>query len=166
MPVVTVALLIDGGSAQDPADRLGLASLTADLVDVVAGGRDVVQLAEAFGRFGTQLSIEVSHDTITLSFTTLARNLDATLALLADVVVRPHLAEADLARIRDLRLSRIRQLKTSAGAVADRAFLQGLFGAHPWARHARPTRARGRRSTTSGATTADRFWAAATLSSR
>ncbi len=132
VPVVTVALLLDVGAAEDPAAAPGLAALTADLVDEGAAGRDTMQLSDAFARLGTHLEIDVGQDNASLSFTTLSRNLDPALALLADVVIRPHLAAADFQRIRDLRLSRLRQLSTSASAAADRAFLAGVFGSHPY----------------------------------
>jgi zinc protease len=132
VPVVTVALLLDTGAADDPAAAPGLAALTADLVDEGAAGRDTMQLSDAFARLGTHLEVDVGQDTASLSFTTLSRNLDPALALLADVVIRPHLAGADFQRIRDLRLSRLRQLSTSASAAADRAFLAGVFDAHPY----------------------------------
>src|SRR5437764_12079803 len=118
VPVVTVALLFDAGAVLEPADRPGLASLTGDLVDEGAGGRDAVQLSEAFAALGTHLDVDVGQDTTSLSLTTLARNFEPTLELLADVVIRPHLAAADLDRIRALRLSRLRQLQTSASAAA------------------------------------------------
>jgi predicted Zn-dependent peptidase len=132
VPLATVALLIEAGSVDEPADRAGLASLSADLLDEGAGGRTAVELSEAFARLGTRLETDVGPDTTLLSFTTLARHLDAAVALLADVVMRPHLAEQDLRRIRDLRVSRLRQLTTSASAMADRGFLAGVFGAHPY----------------------------------
>ena len=132
VPVVAVALLLEVGAAQDPPGVPGLAALTADLVDEGAGGRDTMQLADAFAQLGTHLEIDVGQDMASLSFTTLARNLDPALALLADVVIRPHLAEPDFRRIRDLRLSRLRQLMASASAAADRAFLAGVFGSHPY----------------------------------
>jgi predicted Zn-dependent peptidase len=132
VPVVSVALVLDVGSAADPVATPGLAALTADLVDEGAGGRDTMQLSDAFARLGTHLDVDVGQDGASLSFTTLARNLDPALALLADVLSRPHLAETDFQRIRDLRLSRLRQLSTSASAAADRAFLAGVFGSHPY----------------------------------
>lgn len=132
VPVVTVALVIEAGAAHDPADRPGLASLTADLVDEGAAGRNAVELSEAFARLGSHLEVAAGQDLISLSFTTLARNLDEALGLLADVVTRPHLDAADFFRIRELRMSRLRQLRTSAPAVADRAFLEGVFGSHPY----------------------------------
>jgi zinc protease len=132
VPVVAVALVIVRGAADDPPGQPGLVSLAADLIDEGAGGRDAVRLAEAFADLGTHLEVEVGADTTVLAMTTLARVFVPALALLADVVLRPHLAEVDLTRVRELRSSRLRQLKTSAGAAADRAFLTGLFGRHPY----------------------------------
>jgi predicted Zn-dependent peptidase len=109
-----------------------LASFTADLLDEGAGGRDAVQIAEAFERLGSHLEIDAGQDLAVLTFTTLSRHLDTALALAADVVVRPHLAEADFARIRTLRLNRLRQLRTSAPAAADRAFVSAVFASHPY----------------------------------
>jgi zinc protease len=132
VPLLTVSLVIDGGAAHDPWGRPGMTGITADLVDEGAGGRDAVQLAEAFDRLGTHLSIEVGQETTVLGFSVLARFFDPALALLSDVLLRPHLAAADLERIREQRVNRLTQLKTSATAAADRAFLRGVFGTHPY----------------------------------
>lgn len=132
VPMVAAALVIPHGAAQDPPAQPGLVGLTADLIDEGAAGRDALQLADEFARLGTQLSVDVAQESTVLSFTTLARFLDPVLALLADVLIRPHLLEADLERIRQLRLNRLRQLRTSASAAADRAFLAAVFGSHPY----------------------------------
>lgn len=132
IPLVSVALVIDAGAAHDPARRHGLASLTGHLADEGAGGRDAIQLADAFARLGTHLDVEVGPDVTAFSFTALARFLVPALALLADVVTRPHLAGEDLTRVRELRVNRLRQLSRSPATPADRAFLAAVFGAHPY----------------------------------
>jgi zinc protease len=132
VPVVTVQLVIRRGAADDPPDRPGLAGVTADLLDEAAGPYDAIQLAEAFARLGSQLAIEVGSDVTTLGFTSLARHFTPALALLAEVVMRPRFADADLTRVRELRLSRLRQLSSSAGAAADRTFYRAVFGQHPY----------------------------------
>jgi zinc protease len=132
VPVVTAALVVLAGAAGDPADRPGLASFVADLLDEGAAGRDAIQLADAFARLGSHFDVDVTADVAVLSFTTLARSFGDTLALTADVVMRPHLAEPDLVRVRELRLSRLKQLSRSPSAVADRAFIPAVFGAHPY----------------------------------
>ena len=46
--------------------------------------------------------------------------------------MRPALREDDFARVRQLRLHRLTQLRDMPGAVADRAFLKLLYGEHPY----------------------------------
>jgi predicted Zn-dependent peptidase len=47
-------------------------------------------------------------------------------------VVRPALREVDFARVRQLRMHRLTQMRDMPGAVADRAFLRLLYGSHPY----------------------------------
>lgn len=131
-PVAAVLLLVNCGSASDPDDRPGLAGVTADLLDEGARDRDAIQLSEAFALLGSHLGIEVGPDVTTFGLTTLTRHLDAVIDLLGDVILRPRLDDADFARVRDLRLNRLRQLSRSASSAADRAFLEAVFSEHPY----------------------------------
>ena len=77
VPAVSATLLIDGGSAQDPGGRPGLASLVADFMDEGAGGRDAIALADALSRLGARLEVDVGADMTAISATTLSRFLVA-----------------------------------------------------------------------------------------
>jgi zinc protease len=132
VPVATAQLVIRHGASSDPPNQPGLAGVAADLLDEAAGPYDAIQLANAFARVGSQLVTEVGSDVVTLGFTTLDRFFPQALALLGEVIQRPRLDDADLARVRELRLSRLRQLSSSASAAADRTFYRAVFGAHPY----------------------------------
>ncbi|MFI5177626.1 MAG: M16 family metallopeptidase [Vicinamibacterales bacterium] len=132
VPVVSALLVVMGGAADDPRDRPGLAGAAADLLDEAAGVYDAIQLADAFARLGTRLAIDVGSDVMTMGFTAVARQFAPALGLLGDVVIRPRFAEPDLARVRDLRLSRLRQLSSVPGAAADRLFFKAIFGDRPY----------------------------------
>ena len=132
MPVATAQLVIRRGAASDPSSQPGLAGVTADLLDEAAGPYDAIQLADAFARLGSQLVTEVGSDVVTFGFTTLDRFFAQALVLLGEVIQRPRLEASDLARVRELRLSRLRQLSSSASAAADRTFYRAIFGAHPY----------------------------------
>ena len=132
VPVVTLALVIQRGTSDDPAEHHGLASLTGDLLDEGAGSRDAIEVSEAFGRLGAELDLDVGPDATSLAVTTLARHLDAVLDLVADIVIRPRLEEPDFRRVRELRTSRLRQLSRLPGAAADRAIASAVFGEHPY----------------------------------
>jgi zinc protease len=131
-PVVSIVLVVPVGSAHDPAGLPGLTGVMADLLDEGTDRLDAIGLAEAFAGLGTELSIDVGPDVTTLSLTTLARFAERALELLGEVITRPRLHDDDLSRVREIRINRLRQLRSSASAVADRAFLGGVFGAHPY----------------------------------
>jgi zinc protease len=132
LPVVSAAIVIPVGSAQDPSDRPGLISLTGDLLDEGAGGRDAIELSEALARLGSRLAIDITPDVTAVSVGALDRKFADTLALLADVVIHPHFGAPDFERVRDLRLNRLKQLNQAAGTVAGRAFAAAVFGDHPY----------------------------------
>lgn len=132
VPVVTLALVIQRGTSDDPMEHHGLASLTGDLLDEGAGSRDAIEVAEAFGRLGAELDVDVGPDATSLSVTALVRHVDAVLDLVADVVIRPRLEEPDFRRVRELRTNRLRQLSRLPGAAADRAIAAAVFADHPY----------------------------------
>ncbi len=131
-PVVSATVVILAGSADDPADRPGLISLLGDLLDEGAGGRDAIGLSDALARLGSRLTVDVGPDAMAISIASLARHFEETLAIVADIVRRPHLADADFERVRDLTRNRLRQLRQSPGTVADRAFTADVYEAHPY----------------------------------
>ncbi|MGE0042076.1 MAG: M16 family metallopeptidase [Vicinamibacterales bacterium] len=132
VPVVATVLLVPGGSSADPADRAGLAALTADLLDEGSAGRGALEVADAIARLGGDVEVEVGPDQTTIGLTTLGRFLEPGLGLLAEIATRPNLDEGDFLRVRKLRLERLRQLRDHAPAVAERAFARLLYGTHPY----------------------------------
>ena len=131
-PVVTLVLQVEGGSGADPAAREGLAAITADMVDEGTGTFSAIDVSDALARIGADYDLDIAPDVTTFSLTTLERFSERGARLLADLLIRPSLREADFQRVRQLRLDRLRQLKDVAPAVAERAFLRLMYGAHPY----------------------------------
>ncbi len=132
LPVLSFVLLLAAGAAQDPRHRLGLSALTADMLDEGSGDRSALDMEDALSRLGAQLDTEVGSDAAVVSLLTLSRFGDAALALLADMVARPRLAEEDFERVRELRLTRLKQLRDFAPVVADRLLTRLLYPGHPY----------------------------------
>jgi predicted Zn-dependent peptidase len=133
VPVVAFVLVLGRGSADDPPEKDGLAATAADMLDEGAGELAAIDLHQELSRIGAQFETDINADATLLSLTTLSRFLDRGIALLADMIVRPALTEADFSRVRQLRLHRLTQLRDMPGAVADRAFVRLLYGEHPYA---------------------------------
>ena len=132
MPVLVLLLVLPTGSAGDPSDRPGLAALTADLLDEGSGDRDAIAIHEAIARIGAQLEIDTGYDSTTISLVTLSRFRREAIDLLSDIVFRPRLDEADFARVRELRCNRLAQMRDVPGALAEQAFVEHVFGTHPY----------------------------------
>ena len=132
VPVMSAVLMVRGGTAIDPAAREGLAAFTADLLDEGSGGRSALQVADELARYGADLDVDVGPDATLLSLSALTRFGRQSLTLLAEMAIMPNLAEADIERVRKLRLERLRQLRDHAPAIAERAFARLLYGTHPY----------------------------------
>ena len=132
LPVVTFLLILPSGSGSDPAGRAGLSALTADMLDEGSGDRSALDIQDALARMGAELNTEVGPDATTLTLTTLTGFIGPALALFADIVARPALAEADFLRVRELRLNRLAQLRDMPPAVADRVLLREIYRGHPY----------------------------------
>ncbi|HEX4347930.1 MAG TPA: pitrilysin family protein, partial [Vicinamibacterales bacterium] len=132
IPAVTFALLFKRGSADDPAGHEGLAAITVDMLDEGSGDRSAIAIHEALASIGAHLDSDIGADASLLGTTVLARFAGPALALLADIVARPSLTAEDFARVRQLRLNRLRQIRDMPGALADRAFARLLYGTHPY----------------------------------
>jgi zinc protease len=132
VPLLSVLVLVRAGASFDPADRPGLAAITGDLLDEGCGDLDALALHEALGRLGAQVDTEVGSDATLIGLTTLERSAAPSLALVADMIIRPRLDAGDFERVRDLRLNRLLQMRDMPPAVAERVFTERLYGAHPY----------------------------------
>jgi zinc protease len=132
VPVVAFSLLIRRGASSDPIGKHGLAAMAADMLDEGSGDRSAIEIHEAIARLGTQLETDIGSDGIVAGFTVLARFAERAVALLADVVARPAMKDDDVARVRQLRLHRLTQLRDVPSIIADRTFLSLIYGDHPY----------------------------------
>ncbi len=132
VPIVTFVLQVNDGSGADPRHQQGLAAITADMLDEGTGELSAIDVSEALARIGGELDIDVAPDATVFTLTTLTRFSDRGATLMADILTRPALRDEDFARVRQLRLDRLRQLRDLPPAVAERAFLRLLYGDHPY----------------------------------
>lgn len=134
LPIVDVTAILRIGSLADPIGQDGLARLAARLVRMGPLGRTAEETDEALEALGATLAVDVSHGTIRLTGAVIARSFPAYLALLGEILTRPALRDADLARVRREAVAEIGQQRDNDRWLASRAFRSLLFGEHPYAR--------------------------------
>ncbi|MFN8061257.1 MAG: pitrilysin family protein [Vicinamibacterales bacterium] len=132
MPVVALSAIVPSGSAADPPGLEGLTGLTTDLLDEATVNRSAFELHDGLARLGADLDSETSSDVTMMSLLTLRRHAEPALVLLEELLSTPRFDQADFERVRDLRLSRVRQMRDVPSAVADRALTHVLFGDGPY----------------------------------
>ncbi|HYZ48380.1 MAG TPA: pitrilysin family protein, partial [Sphingomonas sp.] len=134
-PTTRVVVSFDAGNAADPADRLGLESLTLSLLDEGTKTRNSTQIAEEQERLGATIGMSTSTDRTNVSLFALSPNLKPSVALLADILRNPVFAPAEVERLRNQQLVAIQSELTQPSGLAQRTLPPILFGpAHPYGR--------------------------------
>ncbi len=102
LPLVSISLALPVGSANDPAGKEGLASITADMLDEGAGSRSAIDVSTALQDLGVSLRTGTTLDGTTLSLTVLKRNFAQAFGIMADVLARPRFDDKEYKRVSDL----------------------------------------------------------------
>ena len=113
-----VVWMLPAGAASDPADRLGLSALWAELLMRGAGDHDSRSQADAFDRVGADRSARVSSRFLSLSLSVVGDRLHEALPLLVDMVRSPRFDEASVGPSKELCLQAIEALKDDPGERA------------------------------------------------
>jgi zinc protease len=133
LPLVQINLVFRGGYAADPADKPGLATLTADMLDEGTASRNALQINEEVKNLGAQLNLSASWDGAYAGINVLKSKLDAGLALLTEVVTKPAFPAEELERRRQSTLGAIQQQLRQPFALALKTYGRLLYGkSHPY----------------------------------
>lgn len=133
VPLVQVNLLVNAGTAMDPAGQRGLASMMAAMMQEGAGNRDALAFADAVDFLGANISVNAGMHTTTVSLFTPLSKLDSALALFADAALRPRFPAEELERNRIERLTTLLQWHDEPRVVGSTLFNNVLFGKnHPY----------------------------------
>ncbi|AWL13284.1 putative zinc protease [Saliniradius amylolyticus] len=129
IPEVDIALTFDAGYAADSTGhKLGTSSFTMDMLNEGTEELDVLELEAELDMLGARLSAGSNLDRSSVFLGALTDKLDASVALMADVVREPRFSEQDLKRIQRQRLARIEQEKSRPVQRALRTLPPLMYG--------------------------------------
>ena len=140
LPIIDVQVLFLAGSAFDPADQPGLASMTASLMNQGAGSRNEKEFAETLADLGAQLSIGAGLDSATISLRTLSdhERREVAFRLMADVLARPLFESTIFKRDQARSVAALKEALTKPQILAQRAYMSTLYPDHPYGRLVTP----------------------------
>jgi zinc protease len=132
LPMVTIAISFDAGARRDLLGKEGLAALTADSIEQGTKELSAAEFDQKTDFMGSSVGVGADHDYATATMTSLKKYEDATLHLLAQILVNPGLRDLDIARKQADQIADINANQERPGYVAQVAFLKQLFGATPY----------------------------------
>ncbi len=128
LPYVTIQAAVRSGAAFDPVGFPGMASLTGDLLDEGAAGLDALALAKRIKDVASSLATDVGREQAAFTLGLLSENFAGGFGILADVLARPNLADADLARLCKAHAADLASDLDDASELGNRALRAVLFG--------------------------------------
>ena len=138
LPLINVSGLVRVGSIYEPADKLGLATITGAVMrtggSVTRSGDGLDELLE-----GIAASVETSigRESGRVSMSVLKKDLETGLTVLADILMNPGFPEEKIQLAKIGERSAIARRNDSVGSIASREFRKLIYGAKsPYARHA------------------------------
>jgi zinc protease len=135
LPLVQMSMIFpNAGFASDQNRKQGSAAFTMSLLDEAAGTYEALAFGDRMEELGASISSSAGLDMGSIRLSALKDKLDDSLALYADVVLRPRLDDKDITRKRAEWLAGIKQEKARPGSLTRRIAPLLLYGAgHPYA---------------------------------
>lgn len=134
IPMVTVSMAINAGGLAEPADKPGLASLTASLLMQGTKKRTATQISREIDFIGGSLSVSGGDDFASAGLRVLKKDLQTGLDLLSDVLINPVFDQQEIERKVKEMLAEIQRQREEPETIASEAFAKAVFGSHPYGR--------------------------------
>ncbi len=136
LPLVSITATMRTGGWLDPADKVGLASLTGSIMRTGGGGGlSAEQVDEELEQFAGDVGISIGRQSGSASLDVLSKDLKRGLQIFAGLIRTPAFepAKVELAKLQSIE--GIRRRQDNPGSIVGREFVKLLYGAdHPTAR--------------------------------
>ena len=133
IPKAAISLAVDAGEINEGSGRIGVASLTTDLMKEGTESQTAQQVAEAAARMGSTLEIHAGKDQTKLGIDVLQEFAPDAVKLLADVAQHPRLPQSEIDRLKNDALRQIALQNSQPQTIAVARFRKILYGSHPYA---------------------------------
>jgi zinc protease len=135
LPIVSMNMVFKSGGTFEPAEKSGVASMTAGLLNTGTKSRSALDISNQLQAIGASVNAGSGWDSANVSMQTLTRSLNQALDIYSDVIVNPIFPEKELENVRARALVGFRQRKANPNAISGLVYDRILYGAgHPYGR--------------------------------
>ena len=128
MPLVNVRIAFDQGGWTDDNTKVGLASVTLDMLNEGAGDLDAAAISKAAKALAANISCGAGDDSASVSLGVLAKNMEPGLDLLATVLLEPTFEQDDWDIMKMDRIADLASARNNPGSIASRVSNRLQFG--------------------------------------
>ncbi len=128
-PTVSITISMEGGVLLDSIEKLGLAAFTAQLMNESTENYSSEEFANELAVLGSSIGVEAGGRYTNVYVSSLAKNAERTMALLAERLFRPAFSEADFMLAKQRTLQSMQQQLKNPSVLASRARDLVLYGA-------------------------------------
>ena len=128
VPLVQFNFVIEGGQLLENMDKLGVANLTASLLEKGTKNKDVSQLEDELAQLGASVSIFATKNNIRVFGNTLKRNYKQTLALVQEMLLEPRWDEAEFELLKKGAITNLRSQEASPTSIASNQYNALIYG--------------------------------------
>ena len=128
VPLVQFEIVIDGGQLLDDMNKVGVANMMARMMTQGTKNKTPQELEEAIDQLGSAINVFASTEDVRISVNTLAKNYDATLALVEEILFEPRWDAKEFDLVKQSVKSQIQQQRANPNAVATAQFNKLVFG--------------------------------------
>jgi zinc protease len=128
VPLVQFEILIEGGQLLEDINRIGVANMMARMMTQGTRTKTALELEEAVQQLGATIRVNAATENIRVGVNTLAKNYDATLALVEEILLDPRWDAKEFDLIKQSTISQIRQQQANPNALAQNNFNLLIYG--------------------------------------
>ena len=128
IPAVSIMIALPGGIRAEGKGELGLASLTAAMLEQGTVRLSEAELSDELQKLGASISVSTAQYNNLITISSLTDKLPQTLALVREVFERPGMREADFERLKAQMLQGMKQSEQQPEWLAGQAFRELVYG--------------------------------------
>jgi zinc protease len=135
LPLVTVAVVIPGGSSQDPDHKNGLTDLTARMMLRGTKNKTKRQIDLELDQMGGALSVTTQSEYSVFQGTVLSKNSARFIQLIEDILNAASFNESEFKRLKSEQLSNLKTALDDDSTLVGMRFSQNFFLGHPYSKN-------------------------------
>lgn len=128
VPLVQFQLQIKGGMSLENTAKIGISNMLADLMTKGTKNKTPEQLENAIESLGATIRAYATDESIFISGNTLAKNYNATMTLVQEILLQPRWDVKEFDLIKQSTLSQILQQKADPNSIARNEYKKLIYG--------------------------------------